>query len=130
MTQILSHHDIEVLAADIARTGTAPHQSTLVRMAQTADAVAMNPGAAQVLSDGAAPEVARVRAFATIARNWAEISAATQQLAFDSAFGALTTQWGEHQALRHEGTLTQLWDSRTKLAELRSVTERQYPTAC
>lgn len=130
MTQIPSHHDIEVLAADIARNGTEPHRSTLVRLAQTADAVALNPGAAQVLRNTAAPEVARVRAFATIARNWSEISAATQRAAFDSAFDGLAAQWEQHQVLRHGGTLTQLWESRTKLAELRSATELHHPTAC
>ena len=130
MTQIPSLNDIEVLAADIARNGTSSRQSTLVTLAETASSVAMNPGAAQVLSDTDAPEVARLRAFAIIARNWSEISAAVDRIAFDSAFEALAAQWEEHQGLRHEGNIAQLWESRTKLAELRTATERHHPTAC
>lgn len=129
MTQIPSPHDIELLAADIARNGTAPYQSTLVALAQTVDAVGMHPGAAQVLRNTSEPEVARVRAFAAIARNWDAISAAARQVAFDEAFGALARQWEEHQVLRHGGTVSQLWESRTKLAELRSSAALHRPLA-
>ncbi len=126
MTQMPTPQDLAVLASDVAEIGIHAHSDAIDHIAQITEKSGLNPGAAAVLRDDAAPEVLRSRAFITIVRNWPEISEAAEKWnRFQHSFEALAAQSNEHHKLRASGDLAALWSSRTKLDALRAEATTQ-----
>lgn len=120
MTQIPSQHQVQQLAADVARDGLDQHEARVNDLLVYTEKADSFPGAIEVLREQACAPIMRVRAFATIVANWPEIRYRLEHgTDFESRFDALVAQWHSHEDLRATGSIAALWESRATLDNLR-----------
>jgi len=121
---IPTQQDINDLATEIARDGLHANTTALEAVLEVAASTELIPATVEVLRHPSAPEIAKARAFAVLARNWPDIRrSAMRRFGIDRAFGELVTRWTDHQKLKDapEPAIDQLWLSRQQLEESRTM---------